>query len=78
MAIIKSPSFMPVFSYGFLPSISVMPITKTPSEYSFSPIIFPSGTTFVALTVVTSTSFTFIKLNRLTVIDVCLVFPTIY
>jgi hypothetical protein len=54
-----------------------MPITKTPSEYSFSPIIFPSGTTFVALTVVTSTSFTFIKLNRLTVIDVWLVFPTI-
>jgi len=55
-----------------------MPITKTPSEYSFSPIILPSGTTFVVLTVVTSTSFTFIRLNRLTVIVVWLVFPAAY
>ena len=45
-----------MFSYGFSPSISVIPTTNTPSVYNFKPIASPSGITFVFGITFTETS----------------------
>ena len=70
IAIILSPSCIPVFSYGLyfllsMPSISDIPTTRTPLVYNFIPAILPTGITLVFGNTSTFISFKNIFSNKL-------------